>query len=288
MLDLKSVVELNNGVKMPLFGLGVFRAAPGEVTRNAVRTALEYGYPMIDTARIYCNEKSVGRGIKDSAVKREDVFVTTKLWRNDFANPREGLLGSLERLQLDYVDLYLIHWPFAGYEKAWLELEKLQKEGLCRAIGVSNFKVHHIEALKKAGAETVPQVNQVECHPLNSCEPLFDYCRKAKIAPEAYSPLGGEGNTLLSDPRICALADYHKVSPAKICLRWNLQREVIVIPKSVRAERIADNADLYGFELSQDEMDVIDSINADAARAFDSDRIDQRPESTFPKIIEEL
>lgn len=288
MLDIHSCVELNNGLRMPMLGLGVFRAEAGEQARAAVRTALEYGYSMIDTARIYCNEKSVGRGLKDSSLPRDKYFVTTKLWKTDYKNPRQGLEQSLERLGLDYVDLYLLHWPFKGYQQAYLELEKMQKEGLCRSIGVSNFKIHHIEALKEAGATVTPQVNQVECHPFNSVGPLLNYCRQHGIALEAYSPLGGQDGTLMMDPRICALADYHKVSTAQIILRWHLQRGVIIIPKSVRPERILSNSQLYHFELTQDEMDTIDSLNGDLARAYDSDLIDERPDSTYPAIIEEV
>ena len=291
-MDIKSCVELNNGIKMPFLGLGVFRSPAGEVTRSAVRTALEYGYRMVDTARIYCNERSVGRGIQDAHVSRDQVFVTTKLWKSDWANPRQGLVESLQRLQLDYVDLYLLHWPFKGYEQAYLELEKLQKEGLCRAIGVSNFKIHHLQALKQAGATVVPQVNQVECHPQNDEAELVNYCRQHNIVVEAYSPLGGEGQSLVADPRIQSIADYLKVTPAQILLRWNIQRGVVVIPKSVHADRVhADrikvNSQVFDFELSQDEMDAISSMNANMRRAFDSDRIDQRPDSTFPKIVEE-
>ena len=286
-MDINSTVELNNGVRMPMLGLGVFRSPAGEITRSAVRTALEYGYRMIDTARIYCNEKSVGRGIQDAGVAREQVFVTTKLWKEDWANPRQGLEQSLERLGLDYVDLYLLHWPFHGYEQAYLALEELQKEGLCKAIGVSNFKEHHLESLKAAGATVVPQVNQVECHPQNSEEELLAYCRKHNIVMEAYSPLGGQGQSLVGDPRVTSLSAYLKVTPAQVLLRWNLQRGVVVIPKSVRPERIKENSQLFNFELSLDEMDAISSINANLRRAFDSDRIDQRPAATFPKIVEE-
>lgn len=287
-MDLNSKIELNNGVRMPVLGLGVFRSPAGEETRGAVRTALEYGYRMVDTARIYCNEKSVGRGIKDSMLSRDDVFVTTKLWKDDFSDPRKGLIESLERLQLDYVDLYLLHWPFKGFREAYLELEKLQKEGLCRAIGVSNFKIHHIEELKEAGATVIPQVNQIECHPQNDEAELINYCRQQNIAVEAYSPLGGEGQSLIGDPRIKSLADFLKVTPAQVLLRWNLQRGVIVIPKSIRAERIKENSELFNFELNQDDMDTISSINCNLRRAYDSDRIDQRPASTFPKIIDEV
>lgn len=286
-LGINSTVTLNNGITMPLLGLGVFRSPAGEVTRSAVRTALEFGYRMIDTARIYCNEKSVGRGIKDSLVERKDIVVTTKLWKTDFDDPRRGLENSLERLGLDYVDLYLLHWPFKGYCQAYLALEQLQKEGLCKAIGVSNFKIHHLQELQKAGASVIPQVNQVECHPYNAENELLNYCRQQNIVLEAYSPLGGEGNSLLSDPRIVSLADYYKVSPAQLILRWNMQRGVVVIPKSVRPQRILENSQLFNFELTMDDMDTISDVNANVRRAYDSDFIDQRPESTFPKIIEE-
>ena len=286
-MDLNSRVELNNGVSMPLLGLGVFRAHGGEEARSAVRTALENGYRMIDTARIYCNERSVGRGVRDSMVAREDIFIITKLWKDDFDNPRRGLEQSLERLGMDYVDQFLLHWPFKGFEKAWLELEKLCSEGLCRSIGVSNFKIHHLEELKEAGASVVPQVNQVECHPYNHETELINWCRRRNIVVQAYAPLGGVGNTVLSDPRITTIADYYKVTPAQLVLRWNMQRGVAVIPKSVRAERILENSRVFGFELSQDDMDVMSDINSNLRRAYDPDKIDQRPAGTFPKIIEE-
>lgn len=142
-LSINSTFTLNNGVKMPVLGLGVFRAKSGEETANGVKSALECGYRMIDTARVYSNEESVGEGIKASNQKREDLFITTKLWKTDFKDPEKGLKNSLTRLGLDYVDLFLLHWPFTGYGEAWLKLEELQKSGLCRAIGISNFKISH-------------------------------------------------------------------------------------------------------------------------------------------------
>lgn len=286
MMNYQNVV-FNNNVSMPSLGLGVFRAPSGEITRSAVRTAIEYGYRHIDTACIYCNEKSVGRGIKDSMLKRDEIFVTTKLWKDDFANPREGLIKSLKRLDLEYVDLYLIHWPFSGYQQVYLELEKLYKEGLCRAIGVSNFKIHHLEQLKEYGASIIPQVNQVECHPENAQNNLLDYCRTNHIVLEAYSPLGGEGRTLIDDPRICAIAEYYKVSSAQIILKWNIQRGVPVIPKSIHPQRILENSKLFNFEINKDAMNMLDEINTDFQRAFDSDLIDQRPKETFPQFYEE-
>ncbi|SPT67791.1 2,5-diketo-D-gluconic acid reductase A [Anaerobiospirillum thomasii] len=288
-MDITSKFALNNGVKMPLLGLGVFRSPMGETTRAAVRTALEYCYRHIDTARVYCNEKSVGRAIAEykSVISRDELFVTTKLWKDDFKNPRQGLIDSLTRLNLDYVDLYLLHWPFEGYEQAWLELEKLQKEGLCRAIGVSNFKIHHLERLKECSASVVPQVNQVECHPANAENELLSYCKKNQICLEAYSPLGGEGRTLVNDPRIMGLADYYKVTPAQIILRWNIQRGVPVIPKSIKPQRILENSKLFDFEIKVDDMATIDEMNMNARRAFDSDRINQRPLESFPTLVEE-
>ena len=286
-MEINSRAVLNNGVLMPYFGLGVFRSPAGEITRSAVRTAIEYGYRMIDTARVYCNEKSVGRGIKDSGISRKDIFVTTKLWKDDFKNPRQGLLESLERLQLDYIDLYLLHWPFAGYVEAYLELEKLQKEGLIKAIGVSNFKIHHLQHLKESGASVIPQVNQVECHPENQENALLDYCRKEGILMEAYSPLGGQGRTLVNDPRIWTIADYHHVTTAQVILKWNLQRGVAIIPKSVNFERILENSQIFSFDLTPGDMDILNDININLRRAYDSDKIDQRPEESFPRLIDE-
>ncbi len=287
MLTINSVTELNNGVKMPLLGLGVFRAQSGEEARNAVRTAIEYGYRHIDTARIYCNEKSVGRGIRDSGVDRKDIFVTTKLWRDDYVNPRRGIEQSLQRLGLDYIDLYLLHWPFNGFAKAYLELEKLQREGLCRAIGVSNFRIHHFKELQEAGASVVPQVNQTECHPENAETELLGWCREHKVAFEAYSPLGGQGHLLIHDPRVLAVATHCKATPSQVLLRWNLQRGVIVIPKSVHAERILQNSALYHFELSPEDMQTLSDLDKGLRRGWDPDRIEERPPELWPVPVEE-
>lgn len=287
MLTAESKLKLNNGVLMPYLGFGVFRSRPGEETRSAVRTAIECGYRHIDTARVYCNEKSVGRGIKDSGLPRSELFVTTKLWKSDWRNPRDGLIASLKRLQLNYVDLYLLHWPFSGFQEAWIALEQLQKEGLCRAIGVSNFKIHHLEALKEAGATVVPQVNQVECHPENAENELYGYCTKHGIAMEAYSPLGGEGHTLMHDPRIISIASYYNVTPSQVILRWNIQRGVPVIPKSVHRERIRENAQLFSFELNRDDMLCLNAMDQTLRRAWDPDRIDERPAESFPALVEE-
>ncbi len=285
-LTIKSTVNLNNDVKMPLLGLRVYKVK-GEEAYNAVRWALDAGYRLIDTARIYCNEKSVGRAIRDSGLRREEVFVTTKLWITDFDNPRRALMESLERLGLDYVDLYLIHWPKKGYETAYLELEKLQQEGLCRAIGVSNFTPHHIESLFEHGATVVPQVNQTEIHPLNTEEELLGWCRKRKIAVEAYSPLGSEGRLILDDPRLICMRDYYHAAASQILLRWCIQRGIIAIPKAVIKEKIEQNCDLYHFDITTADIETISDMNCNDRRNYDPDRIDERPLSMYPRITEE-
>ncbi len=282
-LSLKSAFTLNNGVKMPVLGLGVFHCPQGEVTVNAVKTALQCGYRMIDTARVYSNEKSVGEGIRASGVNREEIFVTTKLWKTDYQDPRTGLKNSLVRMGLDYVDLFLLHWPFAGFEDAYGVLEELQREGLCKAIGVSNFKIHHLETLLSGGA-AVPQVNQMEIHPANTEEHLTNWCREKNILVEAYSPLGGAGRLLIDDPRLVGMCEYYHKKPAQILLRWDLQRGVAVIPKSVRAERIKENSELFDFELSQGDLATISDMNSDDRRNYDPDKINERPAWMEPKL----
>lgn len=284
-LNIKSTIALNNGVKMPLLGIGVYNIPAGDNTRNVVRTALEYGYRLIDTARIYGNEKSVGQAINDSAVPRDEIFVTTKLWKTGFENPKKALIESLIALGLDYVDLFLINWPFNGYEKAYLELEKLQKEGLCRSIGVSNFKIHHLEKLKEAGASVIPQVNQTEIHPMNTEEHLIGYCRSNKIIVEATSPLGGEGRLIIDDPRLICMREFYKATASQVLLRWNIQRGIVAIPKSVRPERLLENSQLYDFELSNTDIDTISDMNRNERRNFDPDKVDSRPECMWPKIV---
>lgn len=285
-LSIKSCFQLNNGVMMPVLGLGVFKSPSGDITREAVKTALSIGYRMIDTARAYGNERSVGEGIAQSGIPREEIFVTTKLWKTDFADPRKGLTDSLKRLKLDYVDLFLLHWPFKGFGETWIKLEQLQKEGLCRAIGVSNFRIHHLEELKKGGISVIPQVNQMEIHPVNTEEDLCNYCRRNHIQMEAYSPLGGEGRLLVDDPRLVGMREYYKRTPAQIILRWNLQRGIVVIPKSVHEERIRENAGLFDFDLSQGDLATISDMNANDRRNYDPDAIDKRPAWMEPKFID--
>lgn len=287
-LNFKSTLTLNNEAKMPMLGLRVYKIKGGEDTYNTVLTALKIGYRLIDTARIYCNEKSVGRAIADSGIDRKDIFVTTKIWIEDFDNPRQALLDSLKRLNLDYVDLYLVHWPAKGYQKVYLELEKLQQEGLCKSIGVCNFKIHHIKSLFENGATVYPQVCETEIHPLNTEVELMGWCRQNKIAVCAYSPLGSEGRLILDDPRLICMRDYYKASASQIILRWCIQRGLIAVPKATSEEKLLQNSKLYDFDISTPDLETISDMNCNERRNYDPDKIDLRPKITYPKIVQEL
>ena len=228
-------ITLNNGVKIPQIGLGVFRTPDGADTANAVKWAIEAGYRHIDTAKVYGNEKSVGEGIRMSGIDRRDIFVTTKLWNEDIRQGRtkEAFLQSLEDMGLDYIDLYLIHWPANGYEKAWADMEDLYKAGKIKAIGVSNFNVHHLETLSENWT-VVPAVNQIEIHPYYANIENVEYAKKNGIAIEAYSPLGGNGAGTLENEVIIALADKYGKTPAQIVLRWELQSCLLYTSPSPR------------------------------------------------------
>lgn len=259
--------QLANGNEIPMIGLGVFKSEEGSETVNAVRWAIESGYKHIDTAALYANEKSVGLGIKESGVDRSELFITTKLANPDTraGKAREGFYTSLEKMGLDYIDLYLIHWPVDGRVEAWLEMEKLYKEGLIKNIGVSNFhKVHLDEFLKVTNI--VPQINQIESHPKLQNTELIEYCRGLGIEMEAWSPLGG-GKTateMLQSPQLIELGAKYNKSPAQIIIRWNLQRGVVVLPKSVNKGRIAENINVFDFQLSEQDMEVMKGMNTNS------------------------
>lgn len=263
---------LSNGVEIPMIGLGVFRTPDGETTINAVKWALEAGYRHIDTAAIYGNEEGVGIGIKESGVKREDVFITTKLWNEDIrqGRVREAFEKSLKKLKTDYVDLYLIHWPAEGFEKAWKEMEALYEEGRIRAIGVSNFHEHHLEELKKVSKIT-PMVNQIESNPYFNNQLLIDENQRRNICVESWSPLGGTGGHIMEDRTLLELAAKYGKSAAQIIIKWNLQRNVVVLPKSTHKERIESNIDVYDFELSQSDIELINSCNKNIRTGSDPD-----------------
>ncbi|MCY9376010.1 glyoxal/methylglyoxal reductase [Bacillus sp. T17B1] len=261
--SLKDTVKLHNGVEMPWFGLGVFKVENGSEATESVKAAIKNGYRSIDTAAVYKNEEGVGIGIKESGVAREELFITSKVWNEDqgYETTLAAFEKSLERLQLDYLDLYLIHWPGKDkYKDTWRALEKLYKDGKIRAIGVSNFQVHHLEELLK-DAEIKPMVNQVEFHPRLTQKELRDYCKAQGIQLEAWSPL--MQGQLLDNEVLTQIAEKHNKSVAQVILRWDLQHEVVTIPKSIKEHRIIENADIFDFELSQEDMDKIDALNKD-------------------------
>lgn len=265
-ITIKTEKTLNNGIAIPMLGLGVFRAPDGKETANAVRWALEAGYRHIDTAAIYGNEVGVGQGIRESGVPRSEIFLTTKLWNADMRadTQQQAFEESLRRLGTDYVDLYMIHWPVAGkYKSSWKVMEGLYRTGRMRVIGVCNFHERHMEDLLSE-ATIVPAINQVECHPLLSQIPLKAYCEKLGIAFESWSPLGGGGDGNLTDNKdLAAIGAKHGKSAAQAVLRWHLQRGTVVIPKSVHKDRILANADLFDFALDADDMAAIYAMNRD-------------------------
>jgi len=267
-------VRLNDGAEIPQFGFGVFQI-PAEETVTAVRTALDAGYRHIDTAQMYGNEAEVGRAIAESGVPREEIFVTTKL--NNDGHGYDAALGaldeSLRKLGFDHVDLFLIHWPRpqeGRYVETWTALEKLKADGKARSIGVSNFTVEHLERLAERTG-TVPAVNQIELHPQFPQAALRAYHAEHGIATEAWSPIG-QGGDLLQDGRLRALADEHGRSPAQVVLRWHIQLGNIVFPKSVTPERIRENIDVFDFELSADDMAVVDGLDTGTRKGPDPNR----------------
>jgi 2,5-diketo-D-gluconate reductase A len=267
------LVRLNTGAGMPQLGFGVFQVPPPDAA-EVVRLALQAGYRSIDTAAMYRNEEGVGQALADSGIARSELFVTTKL-----NNPehRAGMAEqafdeSLQRLGLDYVDLYLIHWPLPSadrYLEVWRVLEKVYEDGRARAIGVSNFQEHHLQRLLDE-ATVVPAVNQVELHPYLAQEPLREFHARHGIATEAWSPLG-KGQELLQDPTVVGIAEKYGVTPAQVVLRWHLQVGTIAIPKSATPERIRSNFDVFGFELADDDVDAVSALNRDHRLGPDPD-----------------
>lgn len=265
---------LSNGVKIPYIGMGTWKV-PEEETADAVALALGQGYRLIDTAAIYKNETGVGGGIRKSQVNREEIFVATKLWNE---NIRQGTVEkafqeSLDKLGLDSVDLYFMHWPVVGkYVDAWKTMVKLYEEKRVRAIGVCNCKVHHLEELAQASG-MMPMVNQIELHPLLSQKEVIDYCHRNGIVVQAYSPLM-HGREQLQDPLFAGIAQKHGCTPAQVILRWHIQNGVCVIPKSVNAARQKENLELYHFELDEDDMKKMDAFNQNHRFCADPDNFD--------------
>ncbi|MFP4368594.1 MAG: aldo/keto reductase [Candidatus Kapaibacterium sp.] len=261
--------KMNNGRKIPAFGLGTYKMQTDRQTYNAVSYALEIGYRHFDTAAMYQNEEEVGKAVNDSDVDRQDVFITTKVWNTDqgYNNTLKAFSKSLEKLKTDYVDLYLIHWPEPDKRlETWKALMKLYEEGKAKAIGVSNFTINHLEELIDE-YDFTPAVNQVEFSPFLYQKDLLNYCRERNIILEAYSPLtrGKKfGHTLLKE-----LADKYQKTAAQILIRWALQHELVVIPKSSHKNRIMENADVFNFNIEDDDMDRMDNIRESFRIAWD-------------------
>jgi diketogulonate reductase-like aldo/keto reductase len=264
---------LNNGVKMPWLGLGVWQGQPedGAHVEAAVKAAIASGYRSIDTAAGYENEAGVGRAIKAAGIAREEIFVTTKVKNSDqgYDSTLKAFEESRVKLGLDYIDLFLVHWPVKGkYKETWRALERIYEEGLVRAIGVSNFQVHHLEDILSSGS-IVPAVNQVEYHPRLTQVEVHRFCKEQGIQLEAWSPL--MLGRVLENPLVLELAAAYDRTPAQIILRWDLQHEVVTIPKSIRAERIAENAKVFDFELKAEDITKLDALNRNERSGPDPD-----------------
>lgn len=268
LLTLQSHATLNNGVEIPRLGLGVYQSPTGETTLRAVRYALKIGYRHIDTAWLYGNEGDVGRAVLESGIPREEVFITTKVWNSDqgYDSTLKACERSLRRLRLSYVDLYLIHWPVEGMGKdTWRAMIQLSKEGKARAIGVSNYEIFHLQDILE-NFDVVPSVNQVEFHPFLYQEELLQFCRNNNIQLEAYSPLTrGEK---LNHPTPIRLAKKYGKTSAQILIRWSLQHDLVVIPKSIHENRIKENSEVFDFQLGEEDMKLLNSLNEDLHTVF--------------------
>ncbi len=273
-LSLTTAVTLHESIEMPQLGLGVFKSESGSEVEGAVATALELGYRHIDTATVYRNEEGVGNAVVASGIGRDEIFVTTKVMNIDqgYDSTLEAFDASLGRLGMEYVDLYLVHWPKPEHtHDTWRALEQLQADGRTRAIGVSNFLVHHLDQLAEH-ASVMPSINQIEFHPHLQSPELVAYCDELGIVVEAWSPL--KHGQIVDDPELKTIADLHGVSVAQVVLRWMLQRGIVTIPKSVTPARIAQNADLYGFALSDGEVAAIDAMDRNERIGPHPDEID--------------
>jgi len=269
--DLRGTTRLYNGVEMPYLGLGVFRMKDGDEVENAVKWAFDAGYRHIDTAAIYRNESGVGNAIRNSSLRRSEVFLTSKLWNTDqgYDSTRKALNESLKRLQTDYLDLYLIHWPVEGkYTDTWKAMEDIYDEGKVRAIGVSNFKQHHLEHLLDF-VRIKPMVDQMEFHPYLVQQDLVDFCGANDIQYEAWSPL--MQGKIVEVPIVKEVAQKYGKTPAQVAIRWGLQKGIVMIPKSSRMERIEENVDIFDFRIEEQDMIQLDNLDRDRRFGPDPD-----------------
>ncbi len=281
MKSLTDTFTLNNGIKIPCIGYGTWQAQSGKVAVDSGKEAIKLGYRHIDCAAVYANEKSVGQAIIESGIKREDLFVTSKLW-NDYRGYDEALAAferTLKDLQLDYLDLYLIHWPAAiGKTKdweaenaqTWRAMEKLYEDGRVKAVGVSNFLVHHLEALKKTAKINI-MVDQIEFHPGMMQQKTLDYCKRNDILVEAWSPLGT--GKMLGNAVLKKIAGRYDKSVAQLCIRWCIQNDALPLPKSVTPSRILENSQVFDFEISRQDMDTINKMEYFGGSGLDPDEI---------------
>lgn len=275
---MNKLVKLNNGLEMPVIGLGVFQVEDGQVVIDSVKSAIRNGYRSIDTAAIYQNEEGVGQGIREAleenGLKREDLFITSKVWNADlgYQSTIDAFELSLKKLGLDYLDLYLIHWPVEGkYVESWKALETLYKDGKVKAIGMSNFQIHHLKEVM-ANAEIMPMINQVELHPMLSQVELREFLKENSIQVEAWAPL--MQGQLFENETLSQIANKHNKSIAQVVLRWHLQNGIVIIPKSIKEHRIQENANIFDFELTEEDMSQINSLNQNHRVGPDPDNFD--------------
>ncbi|GEN82713.1 glyoxal reductase [Sporosarcina luteola] len=269
-------ITLANGVEMPQLGLGVYKMTNPEETVRAISYALEVGYKAIDTAAIYENEKETGEAVRQSGIPREQLFITSKVWNTDqgYDETLKAFEATLERLGMDYLDLYLTHWPVAGkYVDTYRAIERLYDEKLIRATGVSNHHIHHLEEIFKV-ANVKPMVNQIELHPRLTQEPLRDFCKEnSSMVVTSWSPLARGG--LLDNALLQEIGEKYGKTAAQIIIRWHLQNGLVVIPKSVTPERIQSNIDVNDFELTSDEMKKVDALNKDERTGTNPEKFDE-------------
>ncbi|WP_088014549.1 aldo/keto reductase [Gottfriedia acidiceleris] len=275
---MNNVVKLNNGLEMPVIGLGVFQVEDGQVVIDSVKAAIRNGYRSIDTAAIYQNEEGVGQGIREAleenGLKREDLFITSKVWNADLGYQLtiDAFELSLKKLGLDYLDLYLIHWPVEGkYVESWKALETLYKNGKVKAIGMSNFQIHHLKEVM-ANAEIMPMINQVELHPMLSQVELREFLKENSIQVEAWAPL--MQGQLFENETLLQIANKYNKSIAQVVLRWHLQNGIVIIPKSIKEHRIQENVNIFDFELTEEDMNQINALNQNHRVGPDPDNFD--------------
>jgi diketogulonate reductase-like aldo/keto reductase len=272
-MKIDSTIAMNNGMNVPRLGLGMYRSPKGRKSFSTVLYALQFGYRHVDTAALYNNEREVGEAVKESGIPRDQIFVTTKLWNDDqgYDKALRGFDKSMKKLNLETIDLYLIHWPVTGKRKdSWKALQKIYEEGRCRSIGVSNYLIRHLDELLSE-TEVVPAVNQVEFSPFLYQKELLEYCRSKAILLEAYSPI--TKGKRLNDADLMKIANKYSKTPAQILIRWALQHDLVVLVKSNKVERIEENASVFDFEISPEDMRFLNSLDENYRTSWDPSNV---------------